>query len=240
MGKVYDALQRAEAQRSRSAARDSSPHSVQWSDEKRPRTATRRSAWTHWLGRRRPRAREGAATINKRRIALLQPESFVAEQFRSLRARIDSIAAHQPTRTIAVASALAGEGKTLAAVNLALVSAMSIGRRVLLVDCDLRNPRLHQALGLQPEVGIAEVLMGQATLEDALLRVAGSDLEVLPVRGQPSNPSELLASQVLVVRAEMTSQEEVMAALDVLGRDCVLGLVLNGVEANEERYGSRA
>ena len=72
---------------------------------------------------------------------------------------------------------------------------MSVGRRVLLVDCDLRRPRVHQSLGLRTEAGLAEVLEGAASLDDAILRVEGTELDVLPVRMLPPNPSELLASQ---------------------------------------------
>jgi capsular exopolysaccharide synthesis family protein len=214
--------------------------------------------------------------LNKRRISMLQPESYVAEQFRTLRGRIDSIAAQQPLRTIAVTSAVAGEGKTTAAVNLGLVSAMSVGRRVLLVDCDLRRPKVHRSLGLRVEAGLAEVLEGKAALEEAIAAVQGSALEVLPVRSLPSNPSELLASRrmselverlaqsydrvffdvpatlglpdgktitdlcdgvIFVVRADSTAAEEVTAALEVLDRRRVLGVVLNGEIRGADRYG---
>ena len=126
---------------------------------------------------------------------MLQPDSFVAEQFRSLRARIDSIAAQQPLRSIAMTSSVSGEGKTTAAVNLALVSALGVGRRVLLVDCDMREPAIHQTLGLRVDAGLAEVLTGRANLEDAIVRLEGAALDVLPVRSLPENPSELLASR---------------------------------------------
>lgn len=219
---------------------------------------------------------EGSAAINKRRITLLQPESFVADQFRTLRARLDSIAAERPLRTLAVASALAGEGKTTAAVNLAVVTALSVGRRVLLVDCDLRKPQVHSALGLSPEIGLAEVLADEAPLDRAVIKVEGTNLEVLAVRSTPKNPSELLASDrmrsllqelaqsydqvildtpptlalpdaktlseltdgvVLVVRADSTPQQDVHAALDMLDRRRVLGVVLNGAEIDAHRYG---
>jgi capsular exopolysaccharide synthesis family protein len=179
-------------------------------------------------------------------------------------------------RTIAVTSAMPGEGKTTAALNLALVTAMSVGRRALLVDCDLRRPKVHVALGLRPECGLAEVLAGEATLDQAVIKVDGTNLEVLPVRGTPSNPSELLGSErmrtlveevarsydqvifdlpptlampdakavselvdgiVFVVRADVTPEDDVAAALDVLDRRRVLGVILNGVDAKPERYG---
>jgi len=226
--------------------------------------------------RSRKETREDATAINKRRLSLLQPDSYVAEQFRTLRARLDAMAAERPLRTIAVTSALAGEGKTTAAVNLAIVSSMSVGRRVLLVDCDLRRPNVHTALGLRPEVGLAEVLANEAPLDGAIIKVEGSNLEVLPVRGSPRNPSELLGSErmravvqelassydqiifdvpptlsmpdaktvseltdglLFVVRADVTPEEAVQEALDVLDRRRVLGVVLNGAETDAQRYG---
>jgi capsular exopolysaccharide synthesis family protein len=285
MGKVYDALRRAETQRSqRRADATGLPASIESPAERaagalaRPRVETGRLA--RLLRRLRPepaapRISDDAGSINKRRITLLHPDSFVAEQFRTLRGRLDSLAAERPLRTIAVTSALPGEGKTTAAVNLAVVSAMSVGGRVLLVDCDLRRPQVHGSLGLRPEFGLTEVLNDQVPLDRAVLKVAGTSLEVLPVRGTPSNPAELLASQrmralvaelarsydrvifdtpptlslpdaksiteitdgfVLVVRADVTSGDDVEAALDVLDRRRVLGVVLNGAEIDTQRY----
>jgi capsular exopolysaccharide synthesis family protein len=198
MGKVYDALRRAEEQRlqvSGAAQAPSLPTALPVAERR-----TRRAwFWRRWLDRlRRAPGRalqEEPGSANKRRIAMLRPDSFAAEQFRTLRARLDSIAAQHPLRTIAIASALPGEGKTLAAVNLAAVSAMSVGRRVLLVDCDLRRPRVCATLGVAPEVGLAEVLKDVASLPEAVIKVDGLNLEVLGVRMQPPNPSELLASQ---------------------------------------------
>jgi capsular exopolysaccharide synthesis family protein len=198
MGKVYDALRRAEEQRLRLSDEPQRPVHPSAPTPAAAERSTGPWFWKRWLGRRlgaRSQALvEEPGSGNKRRIALLRPDSFAAEQFRTLRTRLDSIAAQHPLRTIAIASAMAGEGKTLAAVNLALVSAMSVGRRVLLVDCDLRRPRVHATLGLSPEAGLAEMLKDRATLSDAVMKVEGLNLEVLGVRTQPPNPSELLAS----------------------------------------------
>lgn len=274
MGKVYDALRRAEEQRAKQGAAGEGG-AVAWKPGDAP-PVERASTLKRWAARHKHGGSEDAGAINKRRLALLQPESFAAEQFRTLRARIDSLAAERPLRTLAVASAIGGEGKTMAAVNLAIVNAMAVGRRVLLVDCDLRKPRIHETLGLRPEAGLAEILQGEATLEKAVSRAEGLDLDVLPVRGLPKNPSELLASDamrklveelagrydrvifdtpaalalpdaktvselvdglVMVVRAEMSPREDVEAALDILDRRRVIGLVLNGAAVDPERYG---
>lgn len=224
MAKVYDALRRAEEQR-RQRAGQSEPEvesALAWEPPAKPagarKTARPRSLWKNlrsWLPTRPAGAGEdGASEINKRRIALLQPDSYVAEQFRTLRARITSLAAERPIRTISVTSPRAGEGKSTAAINLAVVSAMQLEARVCLVDCDLRKPRIHSSLGLQPKVGLAELLSGEATLDEALLDVEGIGLKVLPVRTLPPNPSELLAASRMRQLVEELSQRFDRVILD--------------------------
>jgi capsular exopolysaccharide synthesis family protein len=225
MGKVYDALKRAEEQRARrvhDAASASVPPELEAErdavaapprgEPARPRSL----AFLAGLGRAQPAAAaETAGTLNKRRIVLLQPESYVAEQFRTLRARLDSIAGNRPIRTLGVTSALPGDGKTLASIGLAVVNAMQPGRRVLLVDCDLRKPSVAASLGLRVDAGLAEVLTDAASLEDAVLRVPGHELEVLPVRAVPQNPSELLASEKMRKLLETLSSQYDRVILDL-------------------------
>ncbi len=211
MAKVYDALRRAEAERARRVGKGPPPALQALDRVGRARPAPERRwswkfwqwrpwrwrpwQWRPWKGRWRTRRDStGSGKINKRRIALLQPESYVAEQYRALRVRIDAIAAQRPICTLALTSATSGEGKTTAAINLAVVTAMSLERRVLLVDCDMRRPKIHEALGLRPEAGLAEVLTDAVDLDDAIVKVEGVNLEVLPVCRRPSNPSELLGS----------------------------------------------
>ena len=198
MGKVYDALQRAEVERSRH--RGEAPGAqVALQADPAPAKRPKPSRWRRWFGAlaSRSASAEDAGALNKRRIALLQPDSYVTEQFRTLRTRIDTIAAQRPIRTIAVTSADQGDGKSMTALNLALVMSLGVGNRVALVDCDLRNPRLDQSLGLRVDAGIVEVLRGEAGLDEALLPVDGTSLSVLPVRSLPPNPSELLASAAM-------------------------------------------
>jgi capsular exopolysaccharide synthesis family protein len=207
MAKVYDALKRAEEERKRRAGDASAPlpsfptaRAAEGSPpppppDLGPLPPARQPFWKRWKGRAATtRNREGAGEGNKRRIALLQPESYVAEQFRTLRGRIDAMGAKQPITTLVVTSPGAGDGKTTASINLACVTALSLGRRVLLVDCDLRKPKVHQSLGLRPSAGLGEVLSGSTPLDDAIMKVEGMNLEVLAVRGRPPNPSELLGS----------------------------------------------
>jgi protein-tyrosine kinase len=279
MPKHYEAMQRAEQERRRKTSGVDSPMpaAVSFENAAAPTSSTRSPGFfARLFSGSRSQAVEGANDANKRRIALLQPDSYVAEQYRSLRGRIDALASQRPIKTLAVTSANSGEGKSTCAVNLATVTAMSVGRNVLLIDCDLRRPKIHWTLGLQPQAGLAEVLLNQATVTDAIQKLDGINLDILPVRTIPPNPSELLASPemqrlleevsgrydriildtpaclglpdaksvseicdglVMVVRADVTPKEDVQAALDILDRRRVVGLVLNGSEATREQYG---
>lgn len=237
MGKVYDALRRAEEQRARNvnevASAPAAPlvHTTPAAaglpagvpDSGTAALISPSKPWflARWFQRKADVLEESAGEFNKRRIALLQPESFVAEQFRSLRSRIDSIAATKPVRSLAVTSSRAGEGKSLSALSLAIVSAMSLDRRVLLVDCDLRMPSVHRSLGLRPDAGLAEVLAGEVTAEEAIMAVDGTALEVLPVRKLPPNPAELLDSQEMVALLESLVARYDRVILDL---PCTLGL----------------
>jgi len=201
MAKVYDALRRAEEERRKLSDPATPPVArLEWEPEVAPEPATPRTLKVRrasWFRRVWPKqiAEEGASDSNKRRISLLQPDSYVAEQFRALRGRIDAVETpERRIRTLAITSSLPGEGKTTASINLALVTALSVGRRVLLIDCDLRRPRVHSALGLRPKAGLAEVLNGEVTFEEAVVRAEGADLDVLAVRDRPVNPSELLGA----------------------------------------------
>jgi capsular exopolysaccharide synthesis family protein len=202
MAKVYDALQRAEAERKRRAnpeAAETPPAKLDWEPEatvpaEAPKPARQLPFARLWSLFRRGGGDESAGDLNKRRISLLQPDSFVAEQFRALRGRIDAISEQRPIRTIAVTSASPGEGKTTAAINLAVVTSLSVGRRVLLIDCDLRRPKVHHSLGMRPTSGLAEVLNDEVSMDEAIEKAEGMNLEVLAVRSRPANPSELLSS----------------------------------------------
>jgi capsular exopolysaccharide synthesis family protein len=197
MAKHYEALQRAEEERRRRIAGEPTPVSaVEWDTTPDTAPIERESLLKRLIptARRNRHTPDTANEINKRRISILQPESYAAEQFRTLRGRIDSLATQRPIKTVAITSANPDEGKSTVSINLAAVTSMSVGRKVLLMDCDLRRPKIHRSLGIEPASGLAEVLLGRATVDDAVVRVDGLALDVLPVRTPPANPSELLAS----------------------------------------------
>ncbi|MCH2184735.1 CpsD/CapB family tyrosine-protein kinase [Myxococcota bacterium] len=199
MAKHYEALQKAEEERRKRTGRAQEPAPQPFDID--PPSRSQRSSSQGLLKNiqsrfRRPLRKPSTANeVNKRRISILQPDSFAAEQFRTLRGRIDSLATQREIKSVALTSANPDEGKSTASINLAAVTSMSVGRKVVLVDCDLRQPKIHRSLGIEPVAGLAEVLTGQASIEDAIVQADGVGLDVLGVRNTPSNPSELLASR---------------------------------------------
>ncbi|GIJ52280.1 chromosome partitioning protein [Virgisporangium aliadipatigenens] len=116
-----------------------------------------------------------------------------AEALRQLRTNLQFVDVDRPIRSLVVTSAVPGEGKSSTACNLAIVFAEA-GKRVLLVDADLRRPRLAQYLGVEGAIGLTNVLAGQASVED-VAQLWGTRLWLLPSGFLPPNPSELLGSQ---------------------------------------------
>lgn len=130
-------------------------------------------------------------------IAATEPQSSAAEEYRNLRTRIAQSATGRAMRTIAITSATKGDGKSVSAANLALTIAQEFQRRTVLVDADLRHPRIHQLLGLSDGIGLAEVLSGSTDLETALVALPDYNLTVLPAGLPPSHPAELLSSAAM-------------------------------------------
>ena len=120
--------------------------------------------------------------------------SVRAEALRQLRTNLQFVNVDAPARAIAVTSAVPGEGKTTTACNLAIVFAEA-GKRVVIVDADLRRPRVAEYLNVEGAVGLTNVLAGQATVDDALQQWGTSGVFVLPAGSIPPNPSELLGSR---------------------------------------------
>ncbi len=117
-----------------------------------------------------------------------------AEAYRTLRTSIRFLAVDRPLRSLQITSATSEEGKTTTAANLGVVLARA-GELVILVNCDLRRPKLHELFGVSNEVGLTSVLLGEAALTDALKPVTSDRrLWLLPAGPRPPNPSDLLSS----------------------------------------------
>jgi succinoglycan biosynthesis transport protein ExoP len=121
-----------------------------------------------------------------------RPRTLISESYRSLRTAL-LLSSARELKVIAVTSAVAGEGKTATASNLAVVLAQ-LGRQVLIVDCDLRKPRLHQVFRVSNRFGLVNQLTATAEAESVFLPTEVPNLWVTPSGPIPPNPSELLAS----------------------------------------------
>jgi len=129
-------------------------------------------------------------------LVLEKPRSLLAESFRSIRTSLMFSKAGRGLKSILVTSALPLEGKTVVSVNIAITLAQT-GKKVLLIDTDLRRPRLHKVFNLgSSEPGLSNILAGQGetSLEAALRHVGVDNLRLLPSGPHPPNPAELLGS----------------------------------------------
>jgi len=194
-------------------------------------------------------------------------EPVSLEQYRRIAASLHELQLEKGLKTIVVTSSVPREGKTLTAVNLALTFSESYGRRVLLIDADLRRPSVHEILGVPNEKGLSELL--RADDQEVTAVHMSQLLDVLPAGRPEQDPLAGLSSDrirvlldraaarydwvimdtpplallsdaallgrltqaaVFVVRAGSTPFPVVSHVLDGLGREFVVGLVLNGVD----------
>jgi len=167
-------------------------------------------------------------------ITVTHPHSPVSEAYRILRTNLEFSSLDKPIRTMVVSSAGPDEGKSTTLANLAVTIAQG-GKKVILADCDLRRPRLHEIFGLDNDAGLTTMVVDDEALENPPLRETGvPNLWLLPSGPLPPNPSELLGSRrmeeiiaVLTQRADMVlfDAPPVIAVIDAV----VLGSKVDGV-----------
>jgi protein-tyrosine kinase len=119
---------------------------------------------------------------------------IVGERFRTLRSRLYQIAGARTLRRLLITSSLPAEGKTFVATNLVRSIIRQADRRVLLIDADLRAPRLHTALGAPSAPGLSDYLRGEADEYAIVQNSVANNLCFIPCGSKVSNPSELLLS----------------------------------------------
>ncbi|HYI61132.1 MAG TPA: polysaccharide biosynthesis tyrosine autokinase [Acidimicrobiales bacterium] len=148
-------------------------------------------------------------------VSLTAPKSPVAETYRGLRTSLQFIGVERTIKVIQLTSASASEGKTTTLANLGVTFARA-GHRVVLIDCDLRRPRLHQFFGLDNHIGLTSMILGEHGADTAVQPVPDVPrLAVLASGPPPPNPSELLSS-----RTAQTLLDSIADYADYVLLDC--------------------
>jgi exopolysaccharide/PEP-CTERM locus tyrosine autokinase len=132
--------------------------------------------------------------VDPKVVMISAPDSMEAENFRVLRTQLLFTDEEKRPRTIMVSSLLPGEGKTFVSTNLAICFAQGIDEYVLLVDCDLRRPQVHEILGYRNVEGLKEHLIEKRDLKDLIIKTQIDKLSILPAGKRSPNPAELLSS----------------------------------------------
>ncbi len=133
-----------------------------------------------------------------------------AEAFRSIRTNLQYVDVDNPPRTVVITSSLPEEGKSTTACNLAIAVAQA-GSKVLLLEADLRRPKVAEYLGVDGSRGLTDVLIAQATLDNTIIHWQRGLLDFLPAGAIPPNPSELLAShQMADLLAELAKRYDLV------------------------------
>ncbi len=259
MGKIHDALEKAERER-------------YLINRSLPKSTPKTESGVENIEVQAPTLPKAEKDIIKKKKGYYKDTYALAtEQFRILKSKILYVKNGTPPKTILVTSSLPLEGKTTVAVNLAISIAQGVKEHVLLVDCDFRKPEIHKLFNLSPQRGLSDYLLGQVTIPEILLKTKTPKLSVLPSGKQVSNPADLLASErmkeliqelknryndryiifdssplqltsetmvllsqvegvILVVRAGKTNRNLVLNTIKEIEKEKLLGVVLNGVE----------
>jgi len=202
-------------------------------------------------------------------------DTVSAEQYRKLYTEISQARRTHALQTLLITSALAGEGKSTSALNLAITSAAAADQHgVLLIDADFRKPSIHKYLGIYPKWGFADYLRGDVEYSQIFCKTQIPGLTIISAGSRGSNPLALLASTrmeqfvrdiksqkqynyiiidsspvlltsepksllryvdttIFVVRAKKTPAEVVSQAIKILGKENILGCVLNGITSDD-------
>jgi capsular exopolysaccharide synthesis family protein len=174
-----------------------------------------------------PQVRSGRRHRILGAITLSQPNSEIAEAYRTLRTSLLFSASQQGWKTLMVTSSKPREGKTAAVANLG-VSLEQAGKRVIVVSADLRRPRLHQYLFVRNQVGLTDILSGDREAFAALNQVGIGNLQLLDTGPLPGNPAELLGSDAmrrLLAQLREDADFIVVDAAPVLGVSDAMALV---------------
>lgn len=135
------------------------------------------------------------AKVNPHLVAITQPNSTYCEEYRRLRTHLVNKSLDGKLRSIVISSLGPSEGKSVTAINLALLLAQTDGVKALLIDGDMRRPCAASYLGLEFTVGLSDLLLGSTNFEDAIIRIEPGGLNVIPSGGIRDDVAELLSGE---------------------------------------------
>lgn len=148
-----------------------------------------------------------AERVEPRLVAITHPHSSYCEEYRSLRTHVLHKSQRQKLQSLVVASVNPAEGKSVTAINLSWLLAQTDGVRCLMIDSDLRMPSLTDYLGIESDKGLSDILTGDATLTESIIRLEPSGLHILPGGEARQDVAELISGpkfkQILKEAREM-------------------------------------
>ena len=148
--------------------------------------------------------------LARKLITVVNPKAVVSEQFKTIRTNINFSMPDKDLKTLLITSSTPSEGKSTVSSNVAVVFAQE-GKRVLLVDADMRKPTVHHTFKLNNTRGLANVLTRQATIDEVIYESDIDGLQVVTSGPIPPNPAELLTSQTMkYVMQDLASQYDVV------------------------------
>ncbi|NND94092.1 MAG: polysaccharide biosynthesis tyrosine autokinase [Flavobacteriales bacterium] len=153
-----------------------------------------------------------------------KPKSLLAESFRTIRTNLQFVDNESGSKVVAVTSTISSEGKTFIAINLAGILAFS-GKRVLLLDLDMRKPKIHKGFGVDNERGMSTLLIHKHSLEQCVRKSDEKNLDFITAGPIPPNPSELIISPAM---SDILAEVKTMYDIIVIDNPPV-GLVTDGI-----------
>ncbi|MDC3416614.1 CpsD/CapB family tyrosine-protein kinase [Aquibacillus salsiterrae] len=152
-------------------------------------------------------------STNRHLISKINPKSPITEQYRTIRTNLQFASVDKPLETMLVTSPGPAEGKSSTVANLATVFAQQ-GKKVLVIDADMRKPTLHYTFQLDNRNGLSSVLVGETDLKAAIEQSGVDNLELLTCGPIPPNPSELLGSKAMAKLIEDAKQNYDLVMFD--------------------------
>lgn len=175
--------------------------------------------------------------IDQHIVSFHDDRSPVSEQYKILRTNIQSLKQTKGHKTFVITSSINGEGKTVTAINLAVVMAQDLNNKsVLLIDADMRKGKISAYLGLNSNPGLSELLEGKVELESVFINPGIENLRVVLSGKPPRNPSELLNSNKMEQLISSFTKRFDYIFIDTppvmpLADACILGPMADGVIA---------